>query len=165
MLSNFELERLAKFYKLPLISICMKNELPNTVKNGCYIINMQSSTQGNGTHWVALFVYQNNSYYFDPFGAVSPNEVTQFVKKRKGSHLLYNNFIIQDLKSENCGWFCLAFLIHMYGKLQSDLKQVYNEFVNNFLDDTTENDKILQSYFSSSSGNMRPYVLTKFIKS
>ena len=53
----------------------------------------------------------------------------------------------------------------MYGKLQSDLKQVYNEFVNNFLDDTTENDKILQSYFSSSSGNMRPYVLTKFIKS
>ena len=165
MLSNFELERLAKFYKLPLISICMKNELPNTVKNGCYIINMQSSTQGNGTHWVALFVYQNNGYYFDSFGATPPIEITKFVKKRKGCHLLYNNFIIQDLKSENCGWYCLAFLIYMYGKLQSDLKQVYNEFVNNFLDDTTENDKILQSYFSSLSGNMRPYVLRKFIKS
>ena len=55
MITNFELERLAKFYRLPLISICMKNELPSTVSDGCYIINMQSSTQGNGSHWEALY--------------------------------------------------------------------------------------------------------------
>ena len=51
MLSNFDLEKLAGFYKLPLIGIHMKNEMPKKPVDGCYIINLQSSTQGNGTHW------------------------------------------------------------------------------------------------------------------
>jgi hypothetical protein len=31
----------------------MKNEMPKKLIDGCYIINLQSSTQGNGTHWTA----------------------------------------------------------------------------------------------------------------
>ena len=52
MITNFDLEKLARFYKLPLVSICMKNELPPEPKEGCYIVNMQSSSAGNGTHWL-----------------------------------------------------------------------------------------------------------------
>ena len=57
MLSNFDLERLADFYHLPLVTIEMKDELPSKVKEGCYIINLQSSTAGQGTHWLSLFIH------------------------------------------------------------------------------------------------------------
>ena len=163
MISNFELERLAKFYRLPLISICMKDELPDKPKDGCYIINLQSSLVGNGSHWVALFVYKNTAYYFDSFGATPPIEVVKFVKKRKNSHLLYNNWIIQDLKSGNCGYFSLAFLLYMNQNKLRDLKEIFNDFINSFADDTTKNDDILKSFFATSSLDKRPSLLKKFI--
>jgi hypothetical protein len=113
MINNFDLEKIAKFYRLPLVSICMKNELPNKPKEGCYIVNMQSSSAGSGTHWVAFFFFKNICYYFDSFGASSPLEIINFIKNKKGSHLYFNNFIIQDLKSSNCGYFALAFLLYV----------------------------------------------------
>ena len=122
MLSNFDLEKICKFYKLPIVSISMKDELPSTIKDGCYIVNMQSSSQGNGTHWVALFVYKFNAFYFDSFGGLPPNEIMKFVKKRNNCHLFYNNWIIQNIKSSQCGWYCIAFLKHMYQNLLQDLK-------------------------------------------
>ena len=165
MISNFELERLAKFYKLPLISICMKNELPSTVKDGCYIINMQSSTQGTGSHWVAMYFLKDVCYYFESFGATPPVEIMNFIKKKKGSHLLYNNWIIQDLNSGNCGYFSLAFLLYMYQNKQNiDLKEIFNDFVNFFANDTTKNDDILKSFFASSNFDKRPLILKNFIK-
>ena len=109
MLSNFQLEKLAQYYKLHINDVCMKDELPNIVQDGGYIINMQSSTRGSGTHWVALF--RENAYYFDSFGAVPPLEISNFVKKRKHSHLYYNNWIIQDLKSSDCNFFISIFIM------------------------------------------------------
>ena len=38
------------------------------MQDGGYIINMQSSRKGTGTHWVSLFIIRNNAYYFDLFG-------------------------------------------------------------------------------------------------
>ena len=164
MLSNFDIEKLCKFYRLNLIAICMKDELPTAVKDGCYIINMQSSTQGNGTHWIGLYIYKSNAFYFDSFGAVPPNEVLAFVKKKKGCHLYYNNWIIQNLNSQDCGWYCIAFLIFLHQNKNRDLKEVFNEFTNNFLDDTTKNDEILKSFFASSGVFQRPALLKNFIK-
>ena len=164
MINNFDLEKIAKFYKLPLVSICMKDELPTKPKEGCYIVNMQSSTSGQGTHWISFFFFKNICYYFDSFGASPPTEIVNFIRKKKGSHLLFNNFIIQDLKSSNCGYFALAFLLYMYANREkSNLKDVYNEFVNNFADDTTKNDEILKSFFASSPLQSQPSVLKNFI--
>jgi hypothetical protein len=164
MITNFNLEKLAKFYKLPLVCISMKDELPPKPKEGCYIINMQSSTAGSGTHWVAFFFFKNICYYFDSFGASPPLEIINFIKKEKGSHLLFNNFILQDLKSSQCGYFALAFLLYMYANRQkSNLKEVFNEFVNNFADDTTKNDDILKSFFASTPLNGSPSFLKKYI--
>ena len=164
MLSNFDIEKLCKFYRLPLIAICMKNELPMAVKDGCYIINMQSSTQGNGTHWIALYVFKLNAFYFDSFGALPPNEVMAFIKRRQGCHLFYNNWIIQDLKSDACGWYCIAFLTFLHQNRNKNLQQVFNEFTNNFHDDTTKNDEILKYFFNSSQNHNRPSVMNKFLK-
>ena len=164
MISNFELEKLARFYRLPLISICMKDELPDKPKDGCYIINLQSSFAGNGTHWVGLFIDKNTAYYFDSFGATPPVEIIKFVKKRKNSHLVYNNFIIQDLSSGNCGYFSLAFLLYMNQNKLRDLKEIFNEFVNFFADNTTKNDDILKAFFASTPSHSQPSILKKFIK-
>ena len=158
MLSNFDLENLASFYKIPLVGIFMKNEMPTKPVNGCYVINLQSSTQGNGTHWTGLFIYKKMSYYFDSFGASPP-------KKKKVGHLLYNNWIIQDLKSEACGWYCLEFLLYMWKNRQNiNLKEVFNQFVNNFQDDTLRNDEILRQFFAKTYGIKVPILLKKFIE-
>ena len=166
MLSNFDLERLAEFYNLPLVAITMKDELPATVKDGCYIINLQSSTAGSGTHWLGLFIHKNNAYYFDSYGAPPSVEIIKFVKKRKGCHMYYNNFIIQDLKSQNCGWYTLAFLLWCYSYILffKDMKNMFNEFVKSFVDDTKENDKILIEFFETSVKQNRPSVLSRFLK-
>ena len=39
MLTNFDLMDIAKHYKINLIDVVMKDELPKRVKNGNYIIN------------------------------------------------------------------------------------------------------------------------------
>ena len=164
MLSNFDLENLAGFYKIHLNGIFMKDQMPDKPKNGCYIINLQSSTQGNGTHWTALFIYKKMSYYFDSFGAPPPNEIILFTKKKKG-HLLYSNWIIQDLTSEACGWYCLGFLLYMFKNRQNiNLKEVFNQFVNNFQDDTLRNDDILKQFFTKTYGIQIPILLKKFIE-
>jgi len=165
MLSNFDLERLAEFYHLPLVAITMKDELPAKVEDGCYIINLQSSTSGNGTHWLALFIHKNIAYFFDSYGAPPSVEIMKFVKKRKGCHMYYNNFIIQDLKSQNCGWYALAFLLWCYSYIlcSNDMKHMFNDFVKAFVDDTTKNDKILKDFFATSEISNRPSVLSRFL--
>ena len=165
MLTNFDLENLAGFYKIHLNGIFMKNEMPTKPINGLYIINLQSSTQGNGTHWCSLFIYKKMSYYFDSFGAPPPNEIILFSKKKKRGHLLYSNWIIQDLTSENCGWYCLGFLLYMFKNRQNiNLKEVFNQFVNNFQDDTLKNDEILRQFFAKTYGIRVPILLKKFIE-
>jgi hypothetical protein len=53
MLTNFEIEDIANHYGLNLSAVVMKDELANyKPKSGNYIINLESSTQGNGTHWI-----------------------------------------------------------------------------------------------------------------
>ena len=69
MLSNFELERLATIFHWPLVTVCMKNESDKTIQDGCYIINLQSSTAGSGTHWCSMFINRSHAVFFDSFGA------------------------------------------------------------------------------------------------
>ena len=81
MLSNFELEEIADHYNFNL-TVVMKDELVNyKPKNGNYIINLESSTSGNGTHWLALIVHDKKCFYQDSFGIIPPQEVTEFCKK------------------------------------------------------------------------------------
>ena len=146
MLSNIDLEELAKHYKLPLIAVTMKDELPNQLKNGNYIINLQSSSQGNGTHWTALKVINKQTIYFDSFGLWPSEEIKEFVKTRDNTKLAFTTKEIQNYKSENCGYFCLAFLLF----LQNSKKNMYesaNDFQNNFSNTTEDNDDILKSFF------------------
>ena len=44
-----------------------RDNLPNKIKDGAYVINLDEYSD-IGTHWVALWVSNNNVTYFDSFG-------------------------------------------------------------------------------------------------
>ena len=160
MLTNFNLMDIAKHYKIDLIDVVMKDELPPKVINGNYILNLQSTRDdaGNlngGTHWTCLIVKGKQAFFFDPFGAYPSAEIQDYVKKRKGCKFAFNNKIIQDLKSENCGYFCISLLLYykQHKGTFFDLAEKYTEL---FDDNTKLNDNILKQIFVKYSS--RPYL-------
>ena len=145
MLTNFDLDDLSKHYSVPLVGVFMKDQLPKIPRNGNYIINLQSSTQGNGTHFTCLKIQNDKAMFYDPFGAVPVTEIRDFVRKsKKIKHFGFNNWIIQDLHSSNCGYFCFSFLLYVNPK---DILESANSYINRFVEDTRMNDEILKESF------------------
>ena len=64
-LTNFEIE---KYYQneLKFDGVYSRDNLPDKIKDGSYIINLDEYYD-IGTHWVALYVV-NNVTYFHSFG-------------------------------------------------------------------------------------------------
>jgi hypothetical protein len=90
MLNNFELEHIAQHYNFPL-TVLMKDELKNhKAKSGNYIINLESSSQGNGTHWLTLGIRNKQCFYQDSFGIILPQEVIDFCKRIPNSRLAFS---------------------------------------------------------------------------
>ena len=145
MLTNFDLEDLSAHYNVPIVGVFMKDQLPKIPRNGNYIINLQSSTQGNGTHFTCLKIQDDEAMFYDPFGAVPVTEIRDFVRKsKKIKHLAFNNWIIQDLHSSNCGYFCFSFLMYVNPK---HVFESANSYINRFVEDTKINDEILKESF------------------
>ena len=71
-LSNTEIIKILNDYGISINGIYMKDQLPSHLNIGFYIINLQSSTQGDGTHWVALYYSPLRSIYFDSYGFICP---------------------------------------------------------------------------------------------
>ena len=140
-LSDMDIIHILKSQKIKLNGVYMKDELPSKLKKGFYVINLQSSNVGNGTHWTALYYSSKHSFYFDPFGFLAPIEIEQKLNKYK-----YNDKQIQNLKSTACGFYCIAFIIYMYGRKNMDLDIGFKSFVDAFSTNTKENDKLLYKY-------------------
>lgn len=140
--TNTQLINFAEKMKLPLNNILMRDEMNELKDDGFYIINLDDSN-GNGTHWTALYFQGNplNSYYFDSFGFVPPLEVERNIKP-----YLYNDADIQDFNSEACGYYCLAFIKFLHDK--NNIELAFRQFLQLFSNKTTENDNILEKYLN-----------------
>jgi hypothetical protein len=58
----------------------MKDELVNhKPKSGNYIINLESSTSGSGTHWMSMKISNKQCFYQDSFGVIPPKEIIDFL--------------------------------------------------------------------------------------
>ena len=70
------------------------------LKNGAYVINLDEYAD-LGTHWIALYVKDNEVIYFDSFGVEHiPGEIKRFV----GNKIIEKNvFRIQANDSTMCG--------------------------------------------------------------
>jgi hypothetical protein len=141
MLSNFQLEDLCRYYGVPLNNVVMKNELPTDFTEGNFIINLESAPLG-GSHWVSLRVDGNNAMYFDSFAGPPVQEAVEMVKEKHGTHLGFNNAVIQDYKSSNCGYYAFAFLFYTT-KSKLPIYKAGKEFIERFQPNTLKNDHIL----------------------
>ena len=65
-LTDFEIQ---KYYRneSKFNDVYSRDNLPDKIKDGTYIINLDEYSD-IGTHWVALYISNNDVNYFDSFG-------------------------------------------------------------------------------------------------
>jgi hypothetical protein len=147
MLNNFELDEIAQNYGFPL-TVLMKDELKNhKPKNGNYIINLQSSTSGNGTHWMSMYVNNKNCFYMDSFGVIPPIEVINFCKKIPNSTLAFSEIQMQEITTETCGFYSIGLLIYLNKTKKDNIFKSAGEYINQFSYDSKNNNTILKNFF------------------
>jgi len=168
MTSNYDLERMAKRYKIPLTSVLSKDQLsrPDLIrklKNMStfnLILNLQDSVNDNGeanlgTHWVCLSKLNNTYLYFDSYGFPPPIEVSNLAHIDNIRNIIYTEKQIQKLNTEMCGQYCLMFLDYVQSGLRKgkkrDIKSIVNDFVNEFNNNPSDSDKklkvLMREYF------------------
>jgi len=161
MLTNFDIERIADKLKLPIVGVFSKNELANIERKiGSYYINMQDSDEGCGTHWVLAKIYtdddndssdEDNSeveakaLYFDSFGLGMPKQVAKFLSPFKPIYC--SNRQIQNIKTTQCGWFCLICDYILENAKEDTYLEDYSKFLNIWSDDVEKNLTILKKLF------------------
>ena len=87
------------------------------INDGAYIINIDKYSD-IGTHWVALYMQNNNNnvIYFNSFGVEHiPKEIKTFINRPSASalhnsNIMTNIFRIEAYDSIMCGNFCIGFI-------------------------------------------------------
>jgi hypothetical protein len=144
MLSNFEIEDTAEKNNWDLIGVFSKNLLPKERVMGSYIVNLQDYEDGGGTHWTCFKIFDDKKCcYFDSFGMPMPSDVNSFLMKFKP--VACNNRHIQHIKSDKCGYFCMAFIKYFdnFDTKKRDVFEAYDDFLNSFSTNEKANDKIV----------------------
>ena len=114
-LTNFEI---IKYYENEsrFNGVYSRDNLPNKIKDGAYVINLDEYSD-IGTHWIALYLKNNDITYFDSFAVKHiPKEIKAFIGRPSFSALQNRNiktniFRIQAYDSIMCGYFVLDLLI------------------------------------------------------
>ena len=144
MLNNYDLSEVCNNLDIPLNGVYMKNTIPKKLKEGFYIINLDSAPN-SGTHWLTLLLSDKTALYADPFAAPPPIEIIDAVKKSK-LHLYFNNWVIQDIDSELCGYYSIALIHYVSTHKNLSIINAANAFINLFKDNTKLNGPILKKY-------------------
>ena len=82
-----------------------------------------------GTHWIALYILDNDAIYFDSFGVERiPKEIKNFINNK---NITKNIFRLQTYYSIMCGYLCIGFIGYMLkGKSLTDFTSIFSP--NNF---------------------------------
>ena len=119
-----------------------RDSLPK-IKDGAYVININEYSDIR-THWIALYVRNNNVTYFDIFGVEHiTKEIKTFINNK---NIKTNIFRIQAHNSVTCGYFCIGFInFVLAGKTLTEYTNLFSP--NNF----KKNDDIVLNYFRSNA--------------
>ena len=138
---SFSLFEILKYYEndFRFNGVYSRNNLHSEIKDGAYVINLDEHSD-IGTHWVALYVKNNDITYSDSFGVEHiPKEVIKFIGSK---NIIANVFRIQAYDSIMCGYFCIGFINFMLSGRK------LTEYTNLFsLIDFKRNDDKILSYF------------------
>ena len=95
-------------------------------KDGAYIINLDEYSD-IGTHWVALYLQNNDVTDFDSFGVEHIlKEIKTFIDKK---NIKAKIFRIQAYDSIMCGYFCNGFIdFILAGKTLADFCNLFSPY-------------------------------------
>ena len=126
-LTNFEIQ---KYYQNEprFNGAYSRHNLSVKIDDGPYVINLDEYSD-MGTHWVTLYVQNNDVTYFDSFGVEHiSKEIKTFIGNK---NIKTNTFEIQAYDSIICGYFCIGFVDFMLaGKTLTDFTNLFSP--NNF---------------------------------
>ena len=96
-----------------------------------------------GTHWVALYVKNNDMTYFASFGVVHiSNKIIKFIGSTLLNKNITNIFRMQTYDSIMWGYFCIGFINFMFKrKSLTDYTNIFSPY------DFKKNNDIILSYF------------------
>ena len=124
-LTNFEI---IKYYENQsrFNGVYSRDNLPNKIKDGAYVINLDEYSD-IGTHWIALYVKNNDITYFDSFGVAHiPKEIIKSIGRK---NLIANIFKIQAYDSIMWGYFCIGFINFMSkGKPLTEFTNLFSPY-------------------------------------
>ena len=126
-LTNFEVQ---KYYQNePRFNSVYSGDNWPKIKDGAYVISLDEYSD-IGTHWVALYMSNNDVTYFDSFGVEHiPKEVKAFIDRSLS--ITTNIFRIQGYDSIMCGYFFIGFIDFMLaGKTWTEFTNLFSP--NNF---------------------------------
>ena len=136
--TNFEIQ---KYYQNEwrFNGVYSRDNLFVEIKDGAYIIDLDGYSDIE-THWIALYVGNNDVTYFDSFGIEHiPKEIKTFISDK---NIKSNIFRIQAYDSIMCEYFCIGFINFMLtDKTLTDFTNLF--WLNNF----KKNDDIILNYF------------------
>ena len=137
-LTNFEI---MKYYENEsrLNGLYSRDNLSNKIKDRACVINLDEHSD-IGTHWIALYVKNNDSTYFNSFGVEHiPKEIKAFIKNK---NVKTNIFRIQAYDSIKRGYFCIGFINFMLkGKSLTEYTNLFSP------NDFKKNDDPILNYF------------------
>jgi hypothetical protein len=173
MLTDTQIEDLAKRMNVPLAGCFFKDELPKQLKfNKVYIINLQDSVtddgdENSGTHWTMGYIRETPNgtkqpIYFDPYGAPPTENVKKIMEQSCNKKVPYTTKDIQSLMNNACGFYCLglAHFICASKYRTNDLYRDVDEFMDLFDDlntsiDWKKNEYILKHFFQAEDPTKR----------
>ena len=120
-LTDFEIQ---KYYQnVPRFNGVYSRDNLQKIKDGAYIININRYSD-IGTHWVALYIQNNDVTYFDSFEVEHiPKEIRTFINNKNINTKIFR---IQAYDSIMCGYFCIGFFDFMLpGKTLTDFHNFF----------------------------------------
>ena len=136
--TNFEIK---EYYKNEprFNGVYSRYNLPKTIKNAAYAINLDAYADV-GTHWIALYIKNNEGIYFDSFFAEHvPKEIKRFIGHK---NIKTNIFRIHADNLTMCGYFCIRFFDFLFvGKSLINFTSLFSPY------DFKKKDDIILDYF------------------
>ena len=124
LLTNFEKQK--SYENEPRFNGAYSRDNLAEIKDGAYIINLYEYS-GIGTHWVALYVRNNDVTYFDSFGVEHiPKEIKAFIDRFLS--ITTNIFRMQAYDSIMCGYYCIGFIdFILAGKTLTEFTKFFHQ--------------------------------------
>lgn len=113
------------------------------VNKPAIILNTEHDEDKIG-HWVAMYISNTISEYFDPLGK-PPNENFENFLVNNSKQYIFSKLSVQGNESVYCGQFCLYFLLNRIKCIS------YSNIINSLNNNFHINDCIVQSFYQQYS--------------